>query len=206
MNTKKLTPPTVSAALILLCAIALVPAQEKPAKTGHGHLHRPPEATAAKSMKVPDVEVLTQNGQKQKFYTDLVKDKVVIINFIFTTCKAVCPLMGTNFSKLQSALGERLGRDVFLISVSTDPETDSPARLKAWGEKFKAKDGWTLVTGRKEDLTTLLEVLRGDGPSRDFHSLSVGIIDDQKKLHRRAYGLEAPERVIQMIDELAKAN
>lgn len=184
MNTTKLT---LSATLTLLCATTLVQAQKRP-------------------LSIPDVEVLNQEGQTQKFYTDLVKGKVVIINFVFTSCKAVCPLMGSNFSKLQNALGERLGRDVFLISISTDPETDSPAKLKSWGEKFKAKAGWIMVTGRKEELTTLLQVLRGDGPGTDFHSPSIGIINDQKKLHRWAYGLEAPERVIQMVDELARVN
>lgn len=203
MNTKKLIWPILSAAMFLLCDVSLVQGQKK---TSHRQMHAPTtaEATKARPFLIPDVEVLNQDGQKQKFYTDLVKDKVVIINFVFTTCKAVCPLMGTNFSKLQSALGKRLGRDVFLISISTDPETDSPAKLKAWGEKFKAKDGWTLVTGRKEDLTTLLQVLRGDGPGTEFHSLTLGILNDQKKMQRWAYGLEAPERVIQMVDELAR--
>lgn len=162
------------------------------------------QRSAQQQLSIPDVEVLNQEGKKQKFYTDLVKDKVVVINFVFTTCKAVCTQMGSSFSKLQKVLGDRLGRDVFLISVSTDPETDSPAKLKAWGEKFNAGEGWTMVTGQTADLTALLQVLTGDGPGKSYHSPSTLIVDDRKKTHRRAYGLETPERVVQMVDELVK--
>jgi len=156
-------------------------------------------------LEIPDVDVQDQNGRTRKFYSDLVKGRVVVINFVFTSCKAICPLLGTNFSRVQNELGERLGRDVFLISVSTDPETDTPARLKAWSEKFKAQDGWTLVTGQTKDLTPLLQVLTGDGPGRTMHSPSIVIVDEQKKTHRRAYGLETPERLVKMVDELVKA-
>lgn len=158
-----------------------------------------------KPLSIPDVNVQDQNGRARKFYSDLVKGRVIVINFVFTSCKAICPQLGTTFSKLQSALGERLGRDVFLISVSTDPETDSPARLKAWSEKFKAKDGWTLVTGKTEELTPLLRTLTGDGPGRTMHSPSIVIVDEQKKTHRRAYGLETPQRLVEMIDELLRS-
>jgi cytochrome oxidase Cu insertion factor (SCO1/SenC/PrrC family) len=189
---------------ILACVVAmLLPVQAQQ------HVHSPPEmatktATLPK-LSIPDVNVLDQDGRKQQFYTDLVKDKTVVVNFVFTSCKAMCPLLGANFSKLQSALGERLGQDVFLISVSTDPETDSPEKMKAWGERFKAKNGWTFVTGNKEELAGLLRVFTGDGLRKGYHAPSLCIVNDGKKTHRWAYGFEAPERVIEMVDELAKA-
>jgi protein SCO1 len=156
-------------------------------------------------ISIPDVEVLDQNGRKQNFYADLVKDKVVIINFVFTTCKITCTLAGANFSKVQTLLGERLGRDVFLISVSTDPETDSPPKLKAWGERFQAKAGWTLITGDSKEITQLLRVLKGDGLDKDYHVSSLYMLNDVKKTHRRVFGLEDPARVIKLADELATA-
>ena len=173
--------------VLVVCALSFtVQAQQKP------------------ELSIPDVQVLDQNGQKKKFYTDLVKGKTVVINLVFTTCKAMCPLLGANFSKLQTALGDRLGKDVFLISVSTDPETDSPEKFKAWGERFKVQNGWTLVTGDKEGLDPLLRVLSGDGPRKDYHAPSVCIFNGKTQSYRWAYGLEASERVIQIIDELAK--
>lgn len=190
---------------ILACVVAMIlPVQAQK------HVHSPPETAGTKTttptkLSIPDISVLDQDGRQQKFYTDLVKDRIVVINFVFTSCKAMCPLLGANFSKLQSALGERLGQDVFLISVSTDPETDSPEKMKTWGEKFKAKAGWTLVTGNKEALARLLRVFTGDGPSKGYHAPLLCIVNDSRKTHRWAYGFEAPERVIEIVDELKKA-
>src|SRR6185369_17077012 len=77
-----------------------------------------------------DVELLNQDGQKLRFYSDVLKNKVVIINTFFTTCTSVCPPLNRNFEKLQEALGDRLGKDAFLVSITVDPETDTPTRLK----------------------------------------------------------------------------
>jgi protein SCO1 len=192
-------------------ALATNALAQKETKHPAGHMHsmpKPgspqPEPPPPAKLSVPDVEVLDQNGKKQRFYSDLVKDRVVVINFMFTTCTKICPMSGANFSKLQKVLGERLGQNVFLISVTTDPETDSPEKLKAWGEKFNAKAGWTLITGDKETVDGLLRVLTGDGLNKGYHVPSLVIVNDPRKLHRRAYGLEQPDRVVKMVDELAK--
>jgi len=200
-------------------AAQTVPAPQKtqpPANHPANHVHASPAANKTKPaaatakskprplLVIPDVKVLDQDGRNRNFYTDLVKDKVVVINFVFTSCRTFCPMLGARFSKLQTLLGERLGKDVFLISVSTDPETDSPARLKAWGEQFKAKAGWTLITGDKDQVADLLQVLTGDGLNKDLHHPLLFIMNDAKKTHRRAYGLEDPAQVIILTDELAK--
>ncbi|HVF45623.1 MAG TPA: SCO family protein, partial [Pyrinomonadaceae bacterium] len=118
-----------------------------------------PGGGAASGMNIPDVELLDQDGRKVRFYSDLVKGKVVAINFIFTTCTTICPPLGATFARVQRELGERAGRDVQLISISVDPATDTPERLKAWGQKFKAGGGWTLVTGAKPQVDELLRAL-----------------------------------------------
>jgi SCO1/SenC/Heavy metal binding domain len=87
-------------------------------------------------MNIPDIEVLDQNGRKIHFYTDLVKGQTVVINFIFTTCTTICPPLGATFARVKKELGDKVGRDVRFISISVDPATDTPERLKAWGEKF----------------------------------------------------------------------
>jgi len=155
-------------------------------------------------LSIPDVEVLNQDGRKLNFYTDVVKGKVVVINFVFTSCKAICPLSGAHFSKLQAALGERLGRDVFLVSVSTDPKTDSPKQLKTWAAQFKPQAGWTLITGQEKEIAQVLRALKGDGLNTYHHVPSLCIIDDEKKTHRWAYGLEPADSVIKMIAELGQ--
>lgn len=207
MNILTLKSLVVFGGLILFVTVAQ-------AQTPQKHRHVQAGSSPAKQneikplaipkLTIPDVAVLDQKGQTQNFYTDLVKDKIVVINFMFTTCKAICPLLGTNFTKLQSELGERLNKDVFLISITTDPETDSPEKLKAWGEKFKAKDGWTFVTGSKEQLTSLLQVFTGDGPRTGYHIPSLYIVNGSKNTHRPAYGFESAENVIKLIGELEK--
>ena len=196
INAKKLVLVCAVMSLTIVLTVQTASAQQK----DHSRHAQPPP-----KLSVPDVEVVDQDGRKQNFYADLVKDKVVIINFVFTTCKITCTLSGANFSKLQTLLGERLGRDVFLISVSTDPETDSPEKLKTWGERFKAKAGWTLITGESKEVARLLRALKGDGLDKDYHAPALYMVNDVKKTHRRAYGLEDPARVIQMVDELAMA-
>lgn len=204
MRITKLKAVAIFSALMLFAMAARVEAQTSETHR-HGH-----NSSAAKEIKplpipkltIPDVEVLDQEGRKQKFHTDLIKGKIVVINFVFTTCKSMCPLLGTNFAKLQSALGERLNKDVFLISVSTDPETDSPEKLKAWGEKFNAKAGWTFVTGNKERITPLLQVFTGDGPRQGYHVPSMYIVNGAKNAHRPAYGFAAAEDVLRIIEEL----
>jgi protein SCO1/2 len=156
----------------------------------------------AEGFEVPDVEVLDQTGRPRRFYTELVRGKLVIINFVYTTCKAVCPMSGDNFRRLQTLLGERLGRDVHLVSVSTDPEADTPARLRAWGERFRAREGWTMVTGEKRAMTDLLRALTGDGANTGYHVPAVCIIDDRRGTRTWAYGLEAPEQLLKLADDL----
>lgn len=151
---------------------------------------------------IPDSQVLDQNGKRLRFYTDLIKGKVVVINFIFTTCAYVCPMQGSSFSNLQAALGERLGRDTHLVSVTTDPLTDTPEKLKAWGERFGAKPGWTLVTGEKKEIDKLLLALTGDTARTGEHSPIAIIGSDDKGIWIRAYGLESPKRTIEIIGSI----
>src|SRR5215510_1800366 len=97
---------------------------------------------------IPDVVLRDQEGRKVRFYSDLIKDKVVVLSFFYTSCNYSCTMQGQTFSKLQSLLGDRLGKSVFLISVSTDPAKDTPQLLKAWGKRYDVQSGWTLATGK----------------------------------------------------------
>jgi protein SCO1 len=161
-----------------------------------------PEPQAVNDLSIPDVTVIDQNGKPVRFYTDLVKNRVVAINFVFTTCTTICPPMGANFAKLQKILGDRAGRDVDLISVSVDPNTDTPERMKAWGQKFGAGPGWTLVTGGREEITRLLKALGVYTPGVTDHSPLVLLGNDASHRWTRAYGLAAPVKLAELIDQM----
>jgi protein SCO1 len=158
------------------------------------------QAEQPEKFVIPDVVVSDQDGKKYNFYTDLVKNKKVIINFAYTSCNGICPTTGAHFAKLRTSLGERVGKDVFMITVTTDPETDTPERLKAWSKKFNPSPGWTLVTGSVENITRLLQVFTGDGVNTGYHVPAVCVLDDVKKSQVWNYGLAPLEDLQRMID------
>jgi protein SCO1 len=107
----------------------------------------------------PNVTLTTQDGEPVRFYDDLIKGKIVAINLIYTTCQYACPLETARMSQVQKKLGDRMGRDIFFYSITIDPEHDTPAVLKEYGEKFHAGPGWKFLTGKKEDIDLISKKL-----------------------------------------------
>ena len=103
----------------------------------------------------PNVELITQDGKVVHFYDDLIKNKIVAIDLIYTTCQYACPLETARLAQVQRKLGDRVGNDIFFISISIDPEHDTPQVLKAYMEKYKVGPGWTFLTGKKTDIDFL---------------------------------------------------
>lgn len=159
------------------------------------------EATSPQALDIPDVPVLDQDGRKLHFRTDLVEGKVVAMNFLFTNCTTICPPLGATFGKLRKLLGES-GRDVQLISISVDPVTDTPERLKSWSSKFDQGPGWTLVTGSRDDVTRLLKALGAYTASANDHPPLV-LISNRDGQWTRAYGLAPPAKLAALIDEMS---
>ena len=186
-------------ALMLLTAIPV--GAQTPAASCHS-----PTTQAKKSEKprmvIPDVKVLDQNGNALNFYTDLIKDKTVAINFIFTNCTTICPPLAATFARLQKEMGDKIGKDVHLISISVDPVTDTPERLKAWGAKFKAGPGWTFVTGEKQEMDKLLNALGAAVSKREDHTPALIIGNDSKGIWTRIYGLAKINQIISVINDV----
>jgi cytochrome oxidase Cu insertion factor (SCO1/SenC/PrrC family) len=157
--------------------------------------------TNSTKVTIPDVELLDQNGRKIHFYTDLVKGHTVVINFIFTTCTTICPPLGATFARVQKELGDK--KDVRFISISVDPATDTPERLKSWAAKFHGGDAWTLVTGEKPKVDELLRALGASSARREDHSPTVLIGNDAHGSWTRTYGLAKTSQIIQLIDNAA---
>lgn len=100
----------------------------------------------------PNVPLVTQDGQTVRLYDDLLKGKIVLVNFIYTGCKEICPLVTARMAQVQRQLGDRVGRDIFLYSITLDPVHDTPAVLKQHATAFHAGPGWLFLTGKPEDL------------------------------------------------------
>ena len=188
------------------CGMALRPAEDEvvgpapanaaagPAKEGTGATPPP---------RIPDTAVYNQNGRRLNFYTDLVKGRVVAINFIFTTCTTICPPLTATFRRVRQDLDEALGRDVQLISVSVDPTTDTPERLYDFAAKFKAGPGWTFVTGEKTEMDSLLQALGASAANRNDHTPMVLVGNDATGRWTRTYGLSSPAVLVKVITEAA---
>ena len=117
----------------------------------------------------PNISLTTHDGEIVRFYDDLVAEKVVAINFIFTTCPDSCPAETAKLLQVQRELGERVGDDIFMYSISIDPDHDTPEVLAEYREKFDIAPGWTFLTGKEEDITLLrrklglyMEEIQGD--------------------------------------------
>jgi protein SCO1 len=116
-------------------------------------------AFAQEPWQAINVRVQTQDGNRVRFYDDLVKGQVVLINFMFTTCTSECPRTTANLVKVQDVLGDRLGRDVRMISVTVDAATDTPSALKKYSARYGTKPGWYFVTGRQRDVDLIRQRL-----------------------------------------------
>jgi len=112
----------------------------------------------------PDVFLRNQNNERVRFYDDLIKGKVVTINFFFAECQDICPLIMSNLSRVQRLLGDKVGREIFMNSISLKPEQDTPERLKGFAKMHHAGPGWTLLTGKPADIELLRRSLGFTNP------------------------------------------
>jgi len=156
-------------------------------------------------VKLHDLELQDQTGKRVRFKSDVIADRLVAITFTYTTCTTICPILDSILVNLQRKLGARLGKEVFLITVSIDPVNDTPSRLLAYGKKLKAQPGWSFLTGRKEDMDKVLVGL--DMYSADIlnHPPSILIGDGRRGVWKRYYGFPSADKVLAGINELAAA-
>ena len=103
----------------------------------------------------PNVTLYTHEGKAVKFYDDLICGKLVAINMMYAQCEGICPGMTQNLLRVQEHLGDRVGRDVFMYSISLLPEQDTPERLKEYTDMHHIKPGWLFLTGARADIETI---------------------------------------------------
>lgn len=154
------------------------------------------------NLKTLDYILLNQDGKKVNLYTDLLKDKIVIMNFIFTNCKTICDAQGKLFSKLQLRLGSRLGSEINLVSLSKDPKNDTPERLKMWGNSHNLKEGWTLLTGELSEVNKAFIAFTGDSAIVIEHSPVMLIGNSEKNKWIRVNGLKPIDEIEKLIEKV----
>ena len=153
----------------------------------------------------PNIALTTHEGEQVRFYDDLVKDKLVTINMMFTACKAVCPLTTANLVRVQKLLAERVGRDLFMYSITLDPKNDTPEVLKEYARTFGVEPGWKFLTGKPEDIELLRRRLgfswanREMDQDKDFHTGNVRYGNEPLMLWGAVPGMAEPEWVSECV-------
>ena len=187
----------VGLALLIACTVATVgQVEQKRVKT-------PRERLAERSF--PNVTLTTHEGRKVKFYDDLIKDKIVIINFMYVRCDGKCPGTTANLVQVQKLLGDRIGKDIFIYSITLKPEEDTPKILKAYAKAYKVKPGWEFLTGDPKDIELLRQKLGfiDRDPERDANKANhIGMLRWGNEPHTLWAGCPASLAPAKIVKEL----
>jgi protein SCO1/2 len=125
----------------------------------------------------PNISLVSHEGKSVRFFDDLIEDKVVVINFIFTSCTDACPMDTARLVQVQHILGDRVGRDIFMYSITVDPEHDTPEVLAEYAKRFRAGPGWWFLTGDEADILLLRKKL----------GLYIAGLDKESKDHNMSF-------------------
>ena len=153
----------------------------------------------------PNVQLITHEGKKVRFYDDLVKDKIVVINFMYAKCEGICPGITTNLVKVQRLLGDRVGKDIFMYSFSLKPEQDTPEALAEYARMHKVGPGWQYLTGAPADLELLRRKLGFTDPDpladadKSNHIGNVRYGNEPLQRWAACPGMTKPEMIIESI-------
>jgi len=154
-------------------------------------------------VKFADVALLDQNGKTVRLEKDLVRNKIVVMSFVYTSCTTVCPVVSSIMSKVQKQLGARVGTEVQLVSISIDPQRDDPKRLNDYARNFQSGPGWSWLTGTTPSVN---ETLKGLGSfSADFknHPPLILVGDGNSQQWTRFYGFTDPALLTREVETLS---
>ena len=168
-------------------------------------LEKKSEPATVASVKLLNSILLTQDGAPVYFVDDVINDRIVVIDFVYTTCTTVCPVLSAIFSQVQARLGERLGEDVRMVSVSVDPGRDTPERLKAYAESLRSGPDWVWLTGEKVAVDDVLRGLGAYTPDFADHPSMILVGDARSGVWNRFFGFPGPDQILAAVEELELA-
>jgi len=149
-----------------------------------------------------DVELVDQNGQKKRLFSDLMKDHVVIVHSFISTCTGACPVINRKLQVIQTALGDKLGKTVHILSISVDPLEDTPPRLLEFSRKSQAKNGWYFLTGEKANVDFALKKFGLYVEDKEQHLNTLILGNGPTGLWKKAFGLAETGDLIKLIESV----
>ena len=159
----------------------------------------PPSGTSPAQAYFTDIELISQDNQTVRLYSDLLKGRVVVINSFYATEHDGCTSMFLNLEKLQTALGDRVGKDVSFVSITVDPLIDTPSKLKAFAQRFRALPGWSFITGKKENVEFALKKLGMSAANKDDHSMILIIGNERTGLWKKVLAMARTEDLTKVV-------
>jgi protein SCO1 len=149
-----------------------------------------------------DVVLVNQYGKPMRFYSDLIKGHTVIVIPFFTSCTGACPVINRNLAKIQAWLGDRLGKDAHIISLSVDPSTDTVDRLRAYAERVEARPGWFFLGGTRENVDVALTKLGQRVKTPEAHTNLMIVGNETTGLWKKAFSLADPASLISIVESV----
>ena len=192
--------PVVTVFILLLLS-SVVFAQDHSA---HKQMMQQKESNSSHAdISLPDVVMVTQDGDQVNLAADIVADRIVVVDFVYTTCTTVCPVLSAIFTQVQHKLGDRLGDDVIMVSISVDPLRDTPARMKSYASNLGAGDGWVWLTGQKQTVTKVLEEFGAYTPNFEDHPSMILVGDGKSGQWARYLGFPAADQIVEKVNEFS---
>jgi protein SCO1/2 len=174
----------------------------------HTH-HTPPVAAAAQPqsarIQLGDTPLLDQQGRKTRLRSDAIGDRIVVVDFVYTTCTTVCPVLSAVMAQVQEKLAAQPQRDVALLTLTVDPVRDTPARLKTFAAGLGAGPGWTWLTGPKPQVDEALKAFGAYTANFVDHPPLVLVGDARSGKWLRFYGFPTPEQLLGAVNDLSAA-
>jgi protein SCO1/2 len=185
-------------------AIPSIGAADEDPHAKHRAMMKQKSEPAAESAEIDlrDRLVVDQDGRELMFVSDVIGDNIVVMDFVYTTCTTICPVLSALFTQVQGKLGDAVGDEVTLVSMSVDPVRDTPQRLKAYSAKHRAGDGWLWLTGPKADVDDVLIGLGAYTSNFEDHPSMVLIGDGRTGVWKRLFGFPNPDRIVQIVNDL----
>jgi protein SCO1/2 len=146
-----------------------------------------------------EIELVSHDGRTLRLYQDLMKNKTVVFSAFFSRCQSVCPPLNAKLQGLQRALGPRVGKDVLFVSITVDPEFDTPARLSEVAAKLHAGPGWLLMSGSPEQVHTALLRLGYATPEKEAHSPLLVVAREKTGVWKKAHGFAPIDDLLQIV-------
>jgi protein SCO1/2 len=209
MRFSKFLISAVTVSVLGLGGFTLIHAQNSMVMTknheGHDHsmhmkvMQNRDYKISSKQYDIPDVTLIDANGHKTSLAALLSSDEPVALNFIFTTCKTICPVMTATFASMQSKLDQAQLKQLRVISISIDPEYDRPSVLRAYADKFKASHSWLFLTGDSVDINNVMRAFEAYTGSKMNHQPVTFLRKSPKQPWLRVDGLASGKDLADLV-------